>query len=123
MFYIGFLFKKNEKFAYSLIFGERCERIAQVSHQKWAMWANRSGRSPKMSEWANRSFFWENRSFAHFLQNTSDSLRKPMSEFPALQNIGIQGDKRPTHYTIKRCVSSEIRGGHTTLLNYMDPRI
>ena len=110
MFYIGFLFKKNEKFAYSLIFGERCERIAQVSHQKWAMWAN-------------RSFFLENRSFAHFLQNTSDSLRKPMSEFPALLNIGIQGDKRPTHFTIKRYVSSEIRGGHTTLLNYMDPRI
>ena len=31
------------------LFYERCERIAQVSHQKWAMLANRSGRSPKMS--------------------------------------------------------------------------
>ena len=30
-------------------FGEQCEWIAQVAHQKWAMWANRSGRSPKMS--------------------------------------------------------------------------
>ena len=26
---------------------------------------NRSGRSPKISEWANRSFFWANYSFAH----------------------------------------------------------
>ena len=44
------------------------ERIAQVAHQKWA----------------NR-FFWVNRSFAIFShKKTSDSLRKPMSEFPAL---------------------------------------
>ena len=50
MFYIGFFILKNERFAHSLIFGERCERIAQVAHQKWAMWANRSGRSPKMSD-------------------------------------------------------------------------
>ena len=32
----------------------------------WAMWVNRSFRSPKMSEWVNHSFFWVNRSFAHF---------------------------------------------------------
>ena len=32
----------------------------------WAMWAHRSGRSPKMSEWANHSTFWANRSFPHF---------------------------------------------------------
>ena len=31
------------------------------------MWANRSSRSPKMSEWANRSIFGANRYFAHFL--------------------------------------------------------
>ena len=31
----------------------------------------------------NRSFF-KNRSFAHFWAKTSDSLGKPMSEFPAL---------------------------------------
>ena len=29
----------------SLIKNERCERIAQVAHQKWAMWVNHSGRS------------------------------------------------------------------------------
>ena len=38
--------------------------------------ANRSGRSPKMSE----SLVF----FANFFAKTSDSLRKPMSEFPAL---------------------------------------
>ena len=32
------------------LIGEQCEWIAQVAHQKWAMWANRSGRSPKMSD-------------------------------------------------------------------------
>ena len=35
-------------------------------HFWWAMWANCSGHSPKMSEWANRSFYWANRSIAHF---------------------------------------------------------
>ena len=37
-------------FAHFLFFGERCEWIAQVAHQKWVMWANRSGHSPKMSD-------------------------------------------------------------------------
>ena len=50
MFYIGFLIKKNERFTHSLIFGEWCERIAQVAHQKWAMWENRSGCPPKISD-------------------------------------------------------------------------
>ena len=76
---------KNEWFAHSLFFGERCE-------------ANRSGRSPKMSDvseiaqvahqkWAHEwiACFFEQ--IAHsfiFGQKTSDSLGKPMSEFPAL---------------------------------------
>ena len=34
MFHIGVFYLKNERFAHSLIFGERCERIAQVTHQK-----------------------------------------------------------------------------------------
>ena len=42
MFYVGFLFKKWA-IRSSLFFGEPCERIAQVAHQKWAMWGNRSG--------------------------------------------------------------------------------
>ena len=53
----------------SLTKNKRCERIALVAHKKWAtmsnllralrgnegLWANRSGCSPKMSEWVNRS--------------------------------------------------------------------
>ena len=68
----------------------RCERIAQVAQQKWATmsdslrplrgnersWANRSGRLPKMSEWVNRSFFWANRSFAHFWAKKRAIVRK-----------------------------------------------
>ena len=34
MFYKGFLFFKNERFAHSLTFGELCEQITQVTHQK-----------------------------------------------------------------------------------------
>ena len=76
----------NESFR-SLTKNERCEQIAQVAHQKWVTmsdllslltkndwpWANRSGRSLKMSE------------SLIFSQKTSDSLRKPMGKFPALQ--------------------------------------
>ena len=49
MFYIRFFILKNKRFAHSLFFNEPCEQIAQVAHQKWAMWANGSDRSPKMS--------------------------------------------------------------------------
>ena len=38
----------------------------------------------KMSEWANRSFFERIAHSLIFSQKTSNSLRKPMSEFPAL---------------------------------------
>ena len=57
LFFSMFLytFFLNERFARSLFFGERCERLAQVAHQTWAMWANYSGHSPNMSEWANCS--------------------------------------------------------------------
>ena len=56
----------------SLTKNERCEQIAQVAHQKWA------------NEWIARFF----ERIAHSLifgQKTSDSLGKPMSEFPALK--------------------------------------
>ena len=77
---------------------EQFEKIAQVAHQKWAIksvllrsltknerpWVICSGRSPK---WANEriSRFFEQ--IAHsliFFSKTSNSLRKPMSEFPTL---------------------------------------
>ena len=47
--YVFVRFFLNERFAHSFFFNERCERISQVAHQKWAMWANLSGCSPKMS--------------------------------------------------------------------------
>ena len=55
----------------SLTKNEQCERIAQVAHQK------------KANEWITHFF----ERIAHsliFSQKTSNSLRKPMSEFPAL---------------------------------------
>ena len=75
---------------------ERCERIAQVAHQKWAMWANRSGRSLKMSDyerfaqvahqkWVNEwlaRFFEQIAHLLIFSQKTSHSLRKLMSKLP-----------------------------------------
>ena len=95
-------------FAHFLFFCERFEWIAHFAQIKWAMWVKRSFCSPKISDherfpqvaqrkwvmWANHSFgspkmsesliFWVNRSFAHFLTKTSDSLGNQMSEFPAL---------------------------------------
>ena len=76
MYYIRVFYLKNERLAHSLLVSdvgkplrsltknEWYERIAQAPHQKWAtmsnslrsltknerLWANRSGRSPKMSE-------------------------------------------------------------------------
>ena len=67
----SFLMSDVSKSLRSLTKNERCERIAQVAHQKWA------------NEQIARFF----ELIAHsliFSQKTSDSLRKPMSEFPAL---------------------------------------
>ena len=61
-------------------------QIAQVAHHKWA---NCSGCSPKMSEWANCLFFWVNHSFAHyspffhkknyqFAQKTNERIPNPV---------------------------------------------
>ena len=69
----------------SLTKNERCERIAQVAHQKWA------------NEWI--ACFFER--IAHsliFLQKLSDSLRKQMSEFPALPYMALAARMR--FYTI-----------------------
>ena len=79
-----------------------CERSALVTHDKRATvseslrsltknewpWAILSGRSPKMSEWANRSFFEQMSESIFFSQKTRDPLRKPMSEFPTLCGLG-----------------------------------
>ena len=49
MFYIHF-FWKNEQIPHFLFFSEQSESIPHVAHQKWAMWANCSGHSPKKSD-------------------------------------------------------------------------
>ena len=87
-------------FAHFLFFGERCEWIAHFAQIKWAI---RSGRWEEMSDreriaqvahqkWANEwiAHFFER--IAHSLifgQKTSDSLGKPMSEFPAPVKISL----------------------------------
>ena len=64
----------------SLTKNERCERIAQVAHQKWA------------NEWI--AHFFER--IAHSLifgQKTSNLHGKPMSEFPVM-NLAHLGTKQ-----------------------------
>ena len=51
-----FFVRKKRAIRLFPLFNEPCERIAQVTHQKRAMWVNRSGRSPKMSEWISLVF-------------------------------------------------------------------
>ena len=46
-------------------------------------WANRTGRSPKMSEWVNRSFFWANQSFAHFFTKSEWFAQKTDERIPS----------------------------------------
>ena len=101
--YCRFFLLKNERFAHSLIFGEQ---IALAAHQNWAMWANCSGRSPKMRDheqftqvacqkWLTMSeslrSLTKNEQMSKSLVFLSESLirsffAKPMSEFPALNN-------------------------------------
>ena len=82
-------FYKKDLFAHYLFFNERCEPIAQVAHQKWAIWANHSGHPPKISDHERfTQVTHQNEQIAHylliFLQKTSNLLRKPMSKFPTL---------------------------------------
>ena len=81
----------------SLTKNERCEQIAQDTHQKWATmsdsltslrgnersWANCSGYSPKMSKWMKRSFFWANHSFAHFWAENKRFTQKTDEQIPS----------------------------------------
>ena len=69
----SFLMSNVSESLRSLTKNEWCKQIAQVAHQKWAN--------------EQIAHFFEQ--IAHsliFLQKTSDLLRKPMSEFPALLN-------------------------------------
>ena len=70
-------------FAHFLFFGERCEWSADFAQIKWTMWANRSGRSTKMSDHEQFAQIAQ-RKWAIVWTKTSDSLRIQMSKFPAL---------------------------------------
>ena len=96
----------SESLIFSFLVSDASEWIAQVAHQIWTMWANRSshspasrsGRSEEMSdcEWIPQVAHqkWAKEWIAHFFeqialslifgQKTSDSLGKPMIAFPAL---------------------------------------
>ena len=72
-----------------------CERIVQVAQDKWAT----------MNEWVNHSFFWSNRSCAHFwtknewfARKSNDNERIPSPDF-SLQidwRVGVAVGTRPT---------------------------
>ena len=93
----SFLVSNVSKLLRSLTKNERCERIAQVAHQKWVtmsdllrslrgnerLWANCSGCSPKMSEWVIRSCFWGNRSVAHFWAKSGRFAWKTDEQIPS----------------------------------------
>ena len=96
-----FYIKKMSDLLIPSFFDEQCEQIAQVVHQKWAMWANRSGYSPKMSDnelftqfayqkWVTMSellrlitkneriaFFLVNRKNERFAQKTDERISSP----------------------------------------------
>ena len=66
----------------SLTKNERCEKIAQVAHQKWTTMSN-SLRLLRGNERMSELLLFLSELLL-FGQKTSDSLGKPMSEFPAL---------------------------------------
>ena len=72
MFHIHFFFLKKWANRSFPLFWWACEWIAQVAHKKWAMWANRSGCSPKLSnhEW-----------FAHITQRKWAIVSKSLRSF------------------------------------------
>ena len=118
MFYLRFKKKFCKQisesliFAYFLFFCERCEWIAHFAQIKWAMWVNRSFRSPKMRDheqfaqvaqrkwglWANRSFRppkmseWVIRSFAHFLTKNEWFARKSNERIPSPVWVPLKSD-------------------------------
>ena len=53
-------------------------------------WAIRSGRSPKMNEWANNSFFWANHSFAHFFTKNKWFAQKTNEQIPSTATLRLK---------------------------------
>ena len=94
----SFIMSHVSKSLRSLTKNERCEQIDQVAHQKWEKWATMSNSRKLLTnneriaqvahqKWANERitpFFEWITHLLIFSQKKSNSLRKPMSEFPAL---------------------------------------
>ena len=65
-----------------------------------------------MSKWRNRLIFWANRSFALFLQKTSNLFKKPLSKFPTLQIFTVTSkNKKIKHFR-------SLRPGGLSSLNF-----
>ena len=74
----------------SLIFGERCEQIAQVAqvtHQKWVTMSDSLRLLTKNERMSELLVFLSESLICSFFRKTSDLLRKQMSEFPALPKV------------------------------------
>ena len=111
----------------SLTKNERCAGIAQFAHQKWATmsdsltslrgnersWANRSGCSPKMSKWVNRSFFWANRSFTHFWPKNKGFAQKSNEQIPSPDWTPTNIPDQQKHVTFQKL---QKRAKHSTLV-------
>ena len=99
-FILFFFCLKNERFAHSLILDDQCERIAQVAHQKWAMWAIRSGCSPKVSDhvWFAQVTHqkWANERIARFFSSSLIFLQKTSELFWRAGHICLSTRKRGT---------------------------
>ena len=52
-----------------------------LTKNEWP-WANHSGRSPKMSEWANRSFFWSELLICSFIAKNVQFAKKTDEQIP-----------------------------------------
>ena len=109
MFYLRFFLIKNfEKMSESLIFAHLphfCEWIAHFAQNKWAMWANGSFRSPKMSD---------HERFTQVTQRkwaiVSESLRSlTKNEQMSESLIFLSESLIPSFLDKKRAVRSEIK--------------
>ena len=86
----SFLVSNVSKSLRSLTKNEQCEWIAQVARQKWETMSDLLRLLTKNEQMSESLVFFER--IAHLLifsQKTSDSLIKPMSEFPALVFVEI----------------------------------
>ena len=71
----------SDLFIPSFLMSDVSESLSSLTKNEQP-WANRSGCSPKKSEWANRLFFLANRSFAHFFAKIKHFAQKTIEQIP-----------------------------------------